>query len=115
MGDQPWTVVVDGTGAVTERKLGLHIAGTQLSPSLKVLRSSVSAGRRTVVLSRSLKGAGADYYSFNVSTNDAVVKFIAAVGSGPKFAYHKNKAISSLALIPTGPTSPGACVCECTL
>ncbi len=33
MGDQPYTIVVDGTGAVTERKLGDHDPGRQLSPT----------------------------------------------------------------------------------
>ena len=109
MGQQPWTVVVDGTGIVTERKLGQHLAGTELKPSVKVVSSTVSNGRRTVVLSRPLKGATADYYTFATTAKDATVQFISAVGSGAKFAYHKNKAISSLAFLPVGKS--GACVC----
>ena len=89
MGEQPWTVVVDGTGIVPERKLGQHLAGPELKPSVKVVSSTVSNGRRTVVLSRPLKGATADYYTFTTTAKDATVQFISAVGSGPKFAYVK--------------------------
>ena len=91
------------------RKLGQHLAGTELKPSVKVVSSTVSNGRRTVVLSRPRKGATADYYTFATTAKDATVQFISAVGSGAKFGYHKNKAISSLAFLPVGKS--GACVC----
>ena len=59
------------------------MAGMQLKASVNVVRSAVSDGIRTVVLSRPLQGAGA-VYTFSVNDND--VKFISAVGSGPQFA-----------------------------
>eukprot|EP01050_Picozoa_sp_SAG11_P040134 SAG11_NODE_17281_length_523_cov_0.849057_1_plen_174_part_11 len=63
-----YAVIVEagGAGSVSERKLGQHLAGTELKASLKVMRSSVTNGRRTVVLSRPLKGDTADYYSFSI-------------------------------------------------
>lgn len=36
MGELPYTIVIDGTGAVSEHKLANHLAGTVLSPSVKV-------------------------------------------------------------------------------
>jgi len=111
MVDQPWTIIVDGDSAVSERLLGgkpatvSHVAGTELKPSVKVVSSSTSAdGTRTVVLTRSLKG---DYYTFNTTE----IPFLSAVGTGPKLAYHKNKAPSTLSLLPLGSTTAGACVC----
>ena len=83
-----------------------------LAPSITVTSNTVEGGTRTVVATRPLKNS---YHTFVAASADATTPFIAAVGTSPKFAYHKNKAISSLAFIPTGPTSPGACVCECTL
>ena len=38
---RPWTVVVDGTGTVQEKKLANHMPGTPLAPSVKVLSNSV--------------------------------------------------------------------------
>lgn len=109
MADAPWTVVVDGAGAVTERQLGNHQAGTVLAPSVKVVSNSVVANVRTVVLARPLVGSTTDYYTFNFTSADTTIPFIAAVGSTSAFQYHKQKAPTSLTLLPT--SSIGACVC----
>jgi hypothetical protein len=93
MPEQPWTVVVDGAGAVTERKLGDHEPGTLLAPSLTVVSNTVAAGVRTVVASRPLAGTSPDYFTFTTVSADATVKFISAVGSGSAFAYHKARTI----------------------
>ena len=106
--DGAYAIVVDGTGQVTERKLGNHLAGQQLKGSVTVVKSSVTDGVRSVTLSRPLQGATTDYFSFGL--NDTSVKIISAVGSGPDLSYHKNKALSSLALLPASGTA-GACVC----
>jgi hypothetical protein len=52
MEEQPYTIVVDGAGAASERRMANHAAGRALAPTLKVLSNTVAAGRRTVVLSR---------------------------------------------------------------
>lgn len=106
--DGAYAIVVDGTGAVTERRLGNHLAGQQLKKSVTVLQSLTTNGVRSVTVSRPLAGATADYFSFSLGDSD--VKIISAVGSGPTFGYHKNKALSSLALLPASGTA-GACVC----
>lgn len=111
MEDAPWTIIVDGQGAVSERKLGNHEAGQLLAPSVTVVRSSVTGGLRTVVVSRPLKGAGPAYYTFAVTATDASLPYIAAVGSTPDLQYHKAKVLGTLALVPVGADVAGACVC----
>mmetsp|Transcript_2949 Transcript_2949/g.6209 ORF Transcript_2949/g.6209 Transcript_2949/m.6209 type:complete len:755 (+) Transcript_2949:19-2283(+) len=108
MGDAPWTVVVDGNGNVTERKLADHNPGTLLLPSLTLESSHVAAGRRTVTLTRPLKGATPEYYSFDPTV--VLVDVINAVGSGPQFAYHKARQPSAISLLPP---AGGAAVCLC--
>lgn len=114
MADEPWTIIVDGSGDISERKLGgpnpnSHVAGTELKPSVKVVSSSTATGKRTVVLSRPLKG----YYTFNASALGAnpQIPFISAIGNGPSLAYHKDKAPSTLSLLPVSATAGGTCVC----
>jgi hypothetical protein len=103
MGDAPWTVIVDGAGGVTERKLGNHEPGTQLPRSISVLSNTVAAGNRTVVLTRSLQGA-----HFNFSFKQTSLPFIAAVGSGPELAIHTAAAEATLTLLATDAPN---CVC----
>ena len=119
MADEPWTIIVDGNGGVSERKLGganpgSHVAGTGRVPSVKVTSSSVNAaGTRTVVMARALKvpGAGGGYYTFNVTAGaDPRIPFICAVGNGPKLGYHKDKSPSTISLLPLS-SAAGACVC----
>ena len=48
MKDAPWAVVVDGAGAVTERKLADQNPGAVLAPSVNVSSSAVQGGVRTI-------------------------------------------------------------------
>ena len=104
----PGAIIVDGSGKVSEQKLGNHMAGTPISTQVKVKSSSVSGGKRTVVLTRAFKGATADHYTFDPKTM-TTLQFINALGSGPKFAYHKSKTSSTMAL--TAVDAP-SCVCN---
>merc|ERR1719430_882270 len=52
MSDMPYTIVVDGKGNVSERKLGNHDAGTVLSSSIQVVSNLVTDGVRRVVMVR---------------------------------------------------------------
>ena len=109
MKDAPWAIIVEGTGNVTERKLQDQNPGKQLAPSVKVVSSKTEGSTRTVVLTRALKGASSDYYTFDPNV-DVSLPFINAVGNGPTLAYHKDKTPSGISLLPiTG--APGACVC----
>lgn len=103
MSDQPWAVIVDGHGNVTERHLAFHDPGTLLPATVKVLSNTVQGGRRTLMLTRPLQGG-----VFSFSPSVTVVDFISALGSGPDFAIHKNHTAASIALLAVdGPT----CVC----
>jgi len=89
MKDKPYTIVVDGSGNVSERKLGDHDPGTVLASSLTVTSNSVKDGVRTVVMTRPFKGKTADHYTFDVKVTSLPV--ISASGSGPTYAYHGPK------------------------
>jgi len=109
MKDAPWAVVVDGHGAVTERKLSDQGGNNVLmKPSVKVVSNTVTGNTRTVTLTRPLAGMTSDYYSFSMTSTDVTTPFISAVGSGAAFAYHKNKAIGTLSFLPA---NGGACIC----
>jgi len=109
MGDLPYAIIVDGTGSVSERKLGDHNPGTLLTPSVKIVSNIVSGSNRIVVLTRSMTGNTKDYYSF--PTSPATINFINAVGSTPTIAYHKARTVAKITLIPTQVSS---CLCAPT-
>ena len=109
MADQPWTVVVDGEGTVTEHKLAKHAPGTVLAPSVTVVSHQVAEGRRTVVLTRALQGSTQDYFTFSMAADDSTIPILTAVGSGAAYAYHKDKTLSTITMLPVA--SAGACVC----
>ena len=70
MKDAPWAIIVSGTGNVTEHKLADQGGGSTLAvlaPSI-VIKSNAEVGKsRTVVVTRALKGAGPDYYTFDIA------------------------------------------------
>lgn len=56
-----YTIIVDGHGAVSERRLADHAVGRELNATVTVVSNTVNDGLRTVVMTRSLKGASKDY------------------------------------------------------
>jgi len=50
MADAPYAIIVDGTGAVTERRLVEHGPGTLIAPSIKVVAAAVADGVQTVTV-----------------------------------------------------------------
>ena len=101
-----WTIVVDGTGNVTERKLSDHYPGTLLTTSVTVVSNIVTSGVRTVVLTRALKGISKDHFTFDPT--QLSVQFINAVGATPNYSYHQEKEAATLQLWP----KQSACVCS---
>ena len=99
MKDLPYAIIVDGNGQVTERKLGDHSPGTKLSDSIKIVSNTVVDNIRTVIVSRPIKGASKDHYSFQTIPGD--LPLISAVGSSIQLSYHKSKTGSTLTLLPT--------------
>merc|ERR1712142_280236 len=89
MSDKPYTIVVDGTGNVSERKLGDHDSGSVLPSSLTVISNSVKDGVREVVMTRAFAGKTPDHYSFETKTSS--IPMISASGLGSTFAYHGPK------------------------
>ena len=66
MSDKPYAIIVDGTGAVTERRLADHGPGTQLRTSINVTANTVSKGKRTVVLTRAAQGMSQQHTNFTM-------------------------------------------------
>eukprot|EP00946_MAST-07B_sp_MAST-7B-sp1_P004075 g4075.t1 len=129
MKDAPWAVIVEptegmsATGSSVDVKVSeykLSDQGTNnvlLESSVTLQSSSVTAkGLRTVVLTRALKGLTKNHYSFGVQdAHNEHFPFINALGSGPKFSYHKQHAPAFLAAVPVGNdsgNSTGDCVCS---
>jgi len=109
MEDLPYALIVDGAGRVTERRMGMHSAGTALppSPGLKLVSSTLAAGVRVVVLARSIK---ADAQHFDMSAVAAgSLPFISAVGKTAELSYHKQRTSGSIALAKVGSS---ACLCR---
>ena len=100
---QAYAIVVDGDGKVTENVLGDHAAGIVLKTNLTLVRHSVSGGKRTVVVTRALKGLTPRHHDFDAQ--QLSLDFIGAVGSTPAFGYHKAKTVGTLALWPQAPAS----------
>jgi len=99
MKDGAWAIIVDGNGAVTERKLADQNPGKQVDTSVKVISTTTSGNLRTVVMTRAFKGATSDHYTFS-ATSDPKLNFINAIGSGAKLAYHKSKTPASITMLP---------------
>ena len=98
MGAKPWTLVVDGTGAVSEHQLGNHIAGTVLPKSVTVVESRTSGGRRTVKVVRPMSTAHSSF-DLGAVLENSQLPLISAVGSGAKFAYHKQKSVATVHMV----------------
>jgi hypothetical protein len=92
--DLPYAIVVEGDGAVSERKLADHAGGTLLPSQVHVVSSTVQGGRRTVVLTRPLTGRA---FSFSLTVD--TLPLISAVGSGPAFGMHRQHAPGTLSLV----------------
>lgn len=109
MADLPYVVVVDGAGAVSERRLANHASGKLLAPTVTVASNTVHAGRRTVVLSRPARGVTPDHANFTMT--DLQIPIINAIGTTSALVMHQNKTASSITLWPAGKDQP-VCLCE---
>ncbi|KAK3262691.1 hypothetical protein CYMTET_28467 [Cymbomonas tetramitiformis] len=113
MSDAPWTIVVDGFGKVTERRLGVHVAGEPLPASLTLVSNIVAGDRRKLEVTRPFAGATKKHYTFSPSLDR--LDIIQAIGGGSEFAYHTQKSAASLLFAPVGnPGASGACICAKT-
>lgn len=106
MSDLPYAIIVDGRGNVTERKMGNHAPGDELTKMINVLESTVNAGMRTVVLTRPAAGITPRHFTIPSAPGD--INIIAAVGNTAELAYHRSRTGSKITLVPTQRSS---CVC----
>ena len=107
MKDEPYAIIVDGKGVVTERKLANHGPGNLLPKTVTLVSKTVNRKLRTIVLQRSTKGLSADHYTIPTVPGD--LNMIAAIGTGKIFTYHKKHTGGKITLIPTQTKS---CVCH---
>jgi hypothetical protein len=111
MANEPWAIIVEGNGDVTEHKLGDQGGGgteTALPPSITVISNEVVDFTRTVVFSRPLQGMDARYYTFGKDVTD--LHFINAIGSTSKLSYHKEKTASMVTVLPRN--REPICICS---
>lgn len=112
MADEPYTLILTTSGVI-EQKLGTcgseaeHCPGDQLASSVTVVSNEAISGIRTVKMTRPLRGATKDHYTFDPSTT--ALRFIAAVGQSMEFAYHKAHDVAEVALSSVGTAT---CVCD---
>ena len=66
MKDQPYTIVVEGTGNVFEQQLGNHEPGVRLNSSISILSKTVTNGVRYVSFIKS----NSNYYNFTNTITD---------------------------------------------
>ena len=107
MKDHPWAIVVDGIGRVSEHQLDDQGGGAthkELPPSIRLESHKVENNRRTVVVSRKIRG---EIFSFNHKASH--IPFINAIGSTVELHYHRFKEPSTLSIFPV---NVSACVCS---
>ncbi|KAH3737860.1 uncharacterized protein LOC127850309 [Dreissena polymorpha] len=113
MADSPYTIIINSDG-VYERQIGTcgseaeHCPGDALDTSVTVVSTTVQDGKRTVVLSRPLKGKTSKHYTFDI-TNEAQIPFISAIGYSQKFDYHKAHSSGLVVLLAHGEQN---CICD---
>lgn len=104
MSDQPYTIILNGSGFVFERQIGTcgseaeHCPGDVLSTSVKMISNTVVKGVRTVVMTRAMQGISPKHYTFDPETQ-STIHFISAVGSSQVFGYHKAHAPAVVTMI----------------
>ena len=106
MADAPYAIIVDGYGAVTERRLANHAKGDLLPPSVTVVSSAAADGVRTVVVRRSVAAPSPRHWA--LPTAPGGIDVLVANGCGPTLARHCGHAAATLVLVPA---AARACVC----
>ena len=86
----------------------MHAQGTNIPTSVKIVSHAVTNGKRTFVVTRSLKGMTPSHYTFRGPENK--IDFISSLGYGAVFAYHKVKASGTMYF-----TEVGAPTCLCSV
>jgi hypothetical protein len=88
-----YTLIVEGSGSITERKLGNHTSGSLLGSSFLASTSSVAGSVRTTTVSRNRVGASADYFTFPNTAGSFTI--IWAKGNGSALSQHASNSRGS--------------------
>jgi hypothetical protein len=107
MADLPYAIIVDGDGAISERKLANHGPGTELTATLQILSNNVVGGMRTVLLSRATVGLDENY--FTIPSEPSALKLIVAIGDTTTISYHSKRDAAVIMLLPS---LVPACLCK---
>ena len=102
MADLPYSIIVLGNGSVQEWKLDNHAMGHMLPPSIRLLRSQVINGKRTVELVRDVDNS---YFQFSGKLN---IPILVAEGQSPNFGYHRSRGAKDMLLYSL---AGNTCVC----
>ena len=105
MADEPYAIIVDGNGKVSERKLGNHAPGKLLPNTLTVLSNSVKNNIRTVTITRAIVASDEMSYLKNAGN----LNVITAIGSTVELSYHKERTGAMIVLLPQKINS---CLCQ---
>ena len=89
-----YTILTDGNGNISERKLGNHNAGSALNSSFLSSSFSQNGGIGTTIVTRSLSGMTGDYYTFQ--GNEGTITIIWGFGNGANLAYHGGRGATTL-------------------
>jgi len=86
MADEPYVIVVEGSGEVIEATLTVHGPGIRLEPSVEIISRSDQDGFTTVVLRRALIGQSEKHYTFDMAKTS--LPLLMASGEEASFGYH---------------------------
>jgi len=103
--DEPYAIIVNGDGVVSERKLALHSAGNELDPQVVLLEESTAGGIRKVTLKRSAVGKSEAHHSFT----GAPLNYIYAFGLQSNFGFHGSNFGRWASCVPIGDCDPRWC------
>jgi len=80
--ENTYAIINEGTGDVTERKLGDHTSGSALTESFINYTSIVVDDLRTVIVERSITGMDSDYYTFDSYSDGDTLNLIWGTTAG---------------------------------
>lgn len=94
-----YTHITEGSGSLTERKLGNHTSGSLLAASILSSSTAVNAGVRTNMISQNRVGSSSDYFTFPNTPGSFVI--IWAKGNGSSLSQHSssNRGSSMITLV----------------
>lgn len=91
-----YCILTDGTGNISERKLGNHNGGSLLPSSFTRSSQSNNSGTRTTMVTRTLSGLNSNYFTFPGSAS--TITLIWAFGNSSSFGSHFGRGATTIVL-----------------